>query len=180
MSTRPGFFRRQFLLPPSRAQTVWDLLFGILLPLGCLACDRLIFGNRPGTSGSILFDGSIFGGAAPAAYTFILTEVALLAVWILLRRRVTRSAAFFAGPLLVGWVLSLVLAIGLLPISVIGLIVVIGFLGFSPWLTCFAFYRNWKMAGILCADHVSRKRRLLLSLAGIIFALTPALAVTLL
>ncbi|HLF93304.1 MAG TPA: hypothetical protein VJB14_07575 [Planctomycetota bacterium] len=179
MSTRPGFYGRQFLLPPSRAQTVWDLLFGILLPLGCLAGDRLLFGRSAIVAPGRLFEGSIFGGAAPAAYTFILTEVGLLALWILLRRKVTGSAAFFAGPLLAGWGFSLVLAIGLLPLSLVGLIVVIGVLGFSPWLTCFAFYRNWKMARLLCADHVSRTRRLLLSLAGIVFAVTPALAVTL-
>jgi len=174
MSTRPGFYRRQFLLPPSRPQTVCDVIFGILLPLGCLVADRIAFGGpHP------LFDGSIFGGAAPAAYTFILTEVGLLGLWILLRRKVTRSAAFFAGPLLAGWGFSLVLAIGLLPISLLGLVILIGILGFSPWLTCFSFYRNWKMARVLCADHVSRKRRLLLSLAGIVFALTPALAVNL-
>lgn len=174
MSTRPGFYRRQFLLPPSRAQTVWDLIFGILLPLGCLLADRIVFGGpHP------FLEGSIFGGAAPAAYTFILTEVCLLALWILLRRKVTGSAAFFAGPLLAGWGFSLILAIGLLPLSLVGLIVVIGVLGLSPWLTWFAFYRNWKMARLLCADHVSRKRRLLLSLAGIVFAVTPALAVTL-
>lgn len=167
MSDRPGFWRRQFLLPPTSAQTTWDVLFGIVLPLGCLLGDQILFGKD-----NPVFEGSVFGQWRLLCYGFILTEVLLLGLWLLLRRRTTRSAAYFAGPLLAGWIFSLVLALALFPFSLIGLLVVIGVLGFSPWLTTFAFYRNWKMARTLSGG----RRRFWMSVAGIIFALTPALA----
>ena len=170
MSTRPGLWRRQFLLPPTRAQTVWDFLFGVALPLGCLAGDRILFGRRHD-----FFDGSIFGPAQVFAYAFILTQVILLGAWILLRRKVTRSAAYFAGPLLAGWLFAFGLGVILFPFSVVGLLAIIGALGFSQWFAGFVFFRNWRMARAL-APASSRQRRPWLVIAGIAFAITPALA----
>jgi hypothetical protein len=170
MSTRPGFWRRQFALPPTAAQTVWDVLFGVALPLGCLIGDRILFSNARD-----IFQGSVFGPLQVFAYGFILTEVALLGLWILLRRRLGRSAAYFTGPLLSGWLFSLVTGLLLFPFSLVGLLVVIGMLGFSPWFTAFAFYRNWKMARAL-SWAAGGTRRGWLTLAGVVFAITPALA----
>jgi hypothetical protein len=171
MSTRPGFWRRQFLLPPTRAQAAWDVLFGIALPLGCLTVDRILFGGNHRT----FFDGSIFGPTQIFAYGFIVTQVTILAAWMLLRRWLTRSAAYFTGPLLAGWIFSLVVGLILLPFSVFGLLVVIGALGLSPWLTGFVYFRSWRMARAL-APPSSRSRRFWLSIAGLAFAITPALA----
>jgi len=161
-----GFWSRQFQLPPTTAQAVWDVLFGMVLPLGCLVGDQILFGGE-----NHVFRHSVFGTWWVLAYSFILTEVGLLGLWLVLRRRVHRSAAFFAGPLLAGWIFSFGTALAMLPLSVIGLLFVIGILGFSPWLTTFAFYRNWKMARQLSGQG----RRLLLTLAGIVFAVTPAI-----
>lgn len=169
MSSRPGFWRRQFLLPPSTAQTVWDAIFGILMPLVCLAGDWALFGRNG------LFEGSIFGRYRVLAHTFILTQVALLGLWLLLRRKASASAAYFSGPFLAGWVFSLGAGFVLLPFSLVGLLVLVGALGLTPLFTFFTFYRNWKMARLLCAGHVSEPKRLLLTLAGIVFALAPAL-----
>ena len=173
MSTRPGFWRRQFFLPPTRSQAVFDLLFGVALPLGCLAGDHLFFGLHLHHD---FFDESIFGPAQAFAYGFILTESLILAAWILLRRWLTRSAAWFAGPLLAGWFFAFAIALILFPFSLVGLVAIIGALGFSPWFTGFVFFRNWRMARVL-APESSRSRRLWLAIAGIVFAITPALAI---
>jgi hypothetical protein len=169
MSAIVGFWRRQFLLPPTRAQTVWDVLTGMLLPLACLAGDRMLFGRM-----NHLFVGSIFGPARIFCYGFILTEVVLLGLWILLRRRLRRSAGYFTGPLLAGWLFCGVAGLALLPLSVVGVIVVVGVLGFSPWFTGFAFFRNWRMARAL-SETAGGSGRFRLTLAGIVFAVTPAL-----
>jgi hypothetical protein len=177
MDHEPGFWRRQFRVPPTPGQTFWDLLFGIFLPLGCLAADRVIFGNGwLAGHGEDPIGASIFGDLAVLAYTFILTEVGLMTLWLLFRRKLTRSAAFFSGPFLAGWVSALALAMIFFPFSVLGMIFVVGILGFSPWLTCFAFFRNWKMARLLSMDHVSGRKRFWLSVAGIVFVMTPAIA----
>jgi len=170
MSTTPGFWRRQFLLPPTRAQTVWDLLMGCALPLGCLAVERILFGRM-----SFPFRGSLFGPFQVFSTGFILTEVLILGLWLVLRRKLGRSAGYFAGPLLAGWFFALALGLLLLPASALGLFVVIGLFGFSPWLTAFTFLRNWKLACTL-SRSAGGVRRLWLGVAGIIFALTPALA----
>jgi len=177
MNTGIGFWRRQFLLPPTRPQTFCDLVFGILLPLGCLAADQVLFGRTPLADDShSLFVGSVFGNMAVLAYTFIGTEVALLAFWMLLRRKIARSSAFFAGPLLAGCLFSLVVAVFLLVPSLIGLVIIIGALGLCPWLTCFSYYRNWKLARTLARGSGSTGRTFWFSLAGMVFAITPALA----
>lgn len=177
MEREPGFWRRQFRVPPTSGQTIWDALFGIVLPLGCLAGDRIIFGKGWFAGhGEDPFGRSIFGELAVLAYTFILTEVGLLALWLLFRRKLSRSAAFFSGPFLAAWIFALVLGAVFFPFSVVGLIFLVGILGFSPWLTFFAFFRNWKMARLLSREHVSGRRRFWLTLAGIVFAITPALA----
>jgi hypothetical protein len=170
MSATPGFWRRQFRLPPTGAQTAWDLLFGMVLPLACLAGDRILFGRV-----RHLFNGSIFGPARIFCYGFILTEVVLLGLWILLRRKLTRSAGYFSGPLLAGWFFSLLAGLYLFPFSIVGLVVVIGVLGFSPWFAGFAFFRNWRMARLLSGTPGGSGGRWL-TLAGILFAVTPAIA----
>lgn len=177
MDDEPGFWRRQFRLPPTSRQTMWDVLFGICLPLACLAGDRVLFwGGRFIGHGDDPVGWSLFGDFAVLAYAFIVTEVLLLGLWILLRRKLTRSSAFFSGPFLAAWLFSLLLATVLLPVSVVGLVLVIGILGFSPWLTFFAFFRNWRMTRLLSSDHVSKRRRFWLTVAGVVFAVTPALA----
>jgi hypothetical protein len=166
MSRPFGFWRRQFLLPPTQAQSTSDVLAGIALPVAWLAVDQLLLGDY-----RFFHSRGYVGTLWTMAYAFILTEVGLLGLWLLLRRRVHRSAVFFSGPLLAGWVFSSVAALLLLPISMVGLMFAVGILGLTPWLTAFSFFRNWKMCRLLAGG----RRWPLLTMAGIIFAITPAI-----
>lgn len=131
-----GFWRRQFAETRTRRQVAFDVIFGIVLPVICLAFDPIVFRRGfPFGSGLHPF--------ATAAYAFIGFEMAVLAAWLFLQPRLGRSAAYFAGPLLAGFLPSLTLGILISPLSVIGIFYLgIGLLGFTPFLTAFVFWRN--------------------------------------
>lgn len=146
----------------TRKQRIFDGVSGILLPLVCLLAD-------PG----------VFRGWSyrPVVYSFILTEIAILGAWLILQRRLQGSSLFFAGPLVAGGGFALALGVALLPLSLFGLLLLIGLLGFSPFFTAAAFLRNgWRAfrrgkagrSGTTVAGVV---------LAGVLFAATPSIAV---
>ena len=146
----------------TKRQRVFDAVAGIALPLICLLAD-------PG----------VFAGWAyrPVVYSFIGTEIAVLAAWLVLQKRLRTSALFFAGPLAAGGGFAFALGVALLPISVFGLLVLVGVLGFTPFFTAFAFVR-----GGLRAFRRGRTGRSVatvvgITLAGILFAATPSIAV---
>ncbi|MDB5310198.1 MAG: hypothetical protein JWO38_4400 [Gemmataceae bacterium] len=126
---------------PGRA-ALWlgvDLTFGFALPAVCLALDPLVF--RGGLGGRPLL-----GPYAVAGYTAVAVGMAALAVWLLSGR----PAALLAGVLAGGAGFALGLGLLLLPFTLIGLLVLIGFLGFTPFLTGGVFarhaYRAWRAA----------------------------------
>jgi hypothetical protein len=131
MRSGPGFWARQFGDESTPAQTVFDLAFGLFLPLICLGADPAVF--TP--------DGPLSNYQA-MAYVVVGLEAGLLAVWLLLRRWAARSAAFYAGPLLAGAVLALGIGVAILPLSAVGLFFGIGVFGFVPFFTSVVFLRN--------------------------------------
>src|SRR5687768_12115342 len=108
-------------------QRVFDAVAGIALPLVCLITDPGVFAGWP---------------YRPVAYTFIGTEIVVLAAWLVLERRLQTSALFFAGPLVAGGGFAFALGVALLPLSVFGLLLLIGILGFTPFFTAFSFARG--------------------------------------
>jgi hypothetical protein len=162
-----GFWRRQFAGEPTRAQTRFDLIVGVLLPLFCLVADPIVFSR---------YD-SILTRYRWLAYTFIVIEVVVLGLWLALRRRLTGSAAFFVGPLGAGGVFAFLIGLGILPISVVGMLVVIGVLGFTPFFTSVVFFRNGVRALARSRGQGSPGARVAIILAGILFIGTPSLLV---
>lgn len=146
----------------TKRQRTYDWIAGVALPLVCLLAD-------PG----------VFRGWAyrPVAYCFIGTEILTLAAWLLLRTRLQGSALFFAGPLAAGAGFAFALGIALLPLSLFGLLLLIGVLGFTPFFTAFAFLRNGLLA--FQRGRAGRRKAAVLAVvaAGALFAATPSLAV---
>ncbi|HEX7901935.1 MAG TPA: hypothetical protein VF950_29520 [Planctomycetota bacterium] len=143
-------------------QKVFDGVAGIALPLLCLLADPGVFAGWP---------------YRPVVYSFIGTEIAVLAAWLALQKRLRGSALFFAGPLVAGGGFAFVLGVALLPVSVFGLLVLVGVLGFTPFFTAFAFARSG-----LRAFRRGRAGRgpgavAAITLAGVLFALAPSVAV---
>jgi hypothetical protein len=146
----------------TRRQKAYDVVAGIALPVLCLLAD-------PG----------VFKGWAyrPVVYTFIATEIAVLAAWLLLQPRLRSSALFFAGPLAAGGGFALALGVALLPLSFFGLLLLVGFLGFTPFFTSFAYLRSGLRAFRRGRGGKSPSSIAAILLAGTLFAATPCLAV---
>lgn len=120
---------------PIRGKLAFDVIFGILLPLLCLMLDPAgFFFNHP-------YQGFI--------YLFIGLEMITLVIWLGWSQSFSnRGVAIVAGILFLGALFSLVVGLILLPLSIIFSIVLIGILGFTPFFTAVAFYRNGRRAVI--------------------------------
>lgn len=118
-------------------QLVFDIVFGVLLPIGCLIADPIVF--RAGLGDPL------FGRYALFAYMVVGSAIFALIFWLLWRG----LPAFLAGFFLADAIFALMLGVVLLPFSAMGLAIGIGVLGFSPFLTFVVFYghslRAWAL-----------------------------------
>jgi hypothetical protein len=163
-SDEPSFWRRQFAPKPSAEQIFFDLAFGIALPVLCLAFDPIVF--RASTGGPLL------GRQAVAAGVAIGLGMLSLSTWLLIRW----PPALFAGLLVGGATFAALLGLVLLPFSLIGLFILIGVLGFSPFLTAFVFWRNAVRAYRRACAHGAEARSLALAAVGVAVACVGPLA----
>src|SRR5262249_33418819 len=116
---------------PTAGRLAFDIAFGIALPLVCLYFDPVVF--RPSILGKpLLAPYLVVGGVA------IGLGLLSLSTWLLFRW----PPAFLTGLLAGGTIFAGLLGLVLLPLSLIGLALGIGFLGFSPFVTAFVFWRN--------------------------------------
>lgn len=132
---KPGFWSRQIRGEVTIEQSLFDVVFGVFAPIGCLIFDPVVF--RGGILGSPLFAGWLTAGWCAIGLGFI-----SLALWLYVRR----PAPLLAGMLLAGALFALLLGIVMLPLSLIGLVMVIGIFGFMPFVTAFVFWRNFRRA----------------------------------
>lgn len=123
----------------TRAQVMFDIAMGVVLPILCLVFDPLVF--RAGMSGQPLA-----GGIQLLAYVFIAVEIVALAAWLGIGARAGEWCGVLAGIMYAGALFSVLVGICLLPFSVIGLIFIVGALGFTPFLTAFIYLRNARRA----------------------------------
>jgi len=134
---KPTFWSRQFGPDFTPYQIIFDFLAGIVVPILCLAFDPYIFtGNDWGLGTSILAPFRVF------AYLGIGIGTLTLAIWLIFGSRLEKWHGFFAGILLFGALFAFILGIVMLPLSLLGIIVGIGVLGFTPFFTGLAFLRN--------------------------------------
>jgi len=131
---RQGFWKGQFAPTRTSPQLVFDVLFGLLAPVLCFYFDPIVF--QGGMLGEPLFSSyQVF------AYSVTAIEVTVLLLW-LLGRRLGSVSALLAGFLIAGSVFSAVIGFAILPFSLLGLMMVIGIFGFTPFLTAFVYLRN--------------------------------------
>jgi hypothetical protein len=133
--TKPGFWRRQFVLPATTPQIILDVVFGMVGPVLCFAFDPVVF--RDGFMGRPLFqEFQLF------AYSFSALEIAALSAWLLFGARLSRGRGFIGGVLVGGALFCLATGLVLLPFSVLGLMFGIGIFGFTPFVTAIVYLRN--------------------------------------
>jgi hypothetical protein len=164
------FLRRQFRVEPTLAQVVFDITIGIVLPILCLVFDPLVF--RSGILGA-----PMAGQFQLFAYAFIAIEIIALAVWLCVGARAGEWCGVLAGIMFAGALFSVAIGIFLLPISLLGLIILVGVLGFTPFLTALIYLRNARRALTAAKSRMPRAALFITLLLGATLALgTPAFA----
>lgn len=146
-----GFWRRQFQTEATRAQKTFDWLFGVLLPIACFIFDPVVF------KGNLLGE-AYLGAYKPFAYTLSFVSVMAMAAWLIWGAKLKWLNGWLAGFFLVGGIVSLAIGVILFPISLLGLVMMIGVLGFTPLLSGAIFLRNalraYRMAKPLMEKNV--------------------------
>lgn len=140
------FWRRQFGRVVTTSQRKFDWIFGVLMPLICFFFDPIVFRSWYEDDG-LLATYRIF------AYLLSGTAIMGLAAWLLWGERLKALNAPLAGLFAAAGLVAALVGIPLLPISVFGSVILIGFLGFTPFFTAVIFLRNALRAGRAAAEH---------------------------
>lgn len=143
---KKGFWRRQFQSKPTRMQRGFDWAFGVVMPIICFAFDPIVFNGTP--------HNGILGDYTPFAYSLALVSIVSMTAWLGWGKHFQFANAIFGGLFAVGGLVSLMVGLALLPISLIGLIVLIGALGFTPLFTSVIYLRNSYRA-FLSAEEIA-------------------------
>jgi hypothetical protein len=133
--TRVGFWSRQFQIEPTQAQRKFDWAYGVVVPLVCVAADPIVFRDQ-----------GLLEEYRPFAYLLSSISIMAMAAWLLWGKRLGWLAAPLGGLFIAGGLVSFVVGAILFPISFIGLVVLIGFLGFTPIFSGLVFLRNGSRA----------------------------------
>ncbi|MFL6467000.1 MAG: hypothetical protein ACJ72Z_03490 [Pyrinomonadaceae bacterium] len=136
------FWERQFSPEVTAKQTRFDWIYGVILPIICFAFDPIVF--RDGVGHGWLGDYQIF------AYVLSIPSIMSMAAWLLWKERLGWLIPFFGGLFAVGAAVSFVVGLAIFPISLLGLMLLIGALGFTPLISSFVYLRNSYRAYLTC------------------------------
>src|SRR5262245_49773405 len=128
----------------------FDVMGGLVLPTLCVITDPIVFKHSwlfGDMGGPLLQRYAVFG------YLEIL--IGMIALALFLRRKII--SPFLVGTLLVGAVFALALGVVLFPFALLGLMVVIGLLGFTPLLSSFVFARACLRALRICRTRMKTR-----------------------
>src|SRR6266536_1392415 len=89
-----GFWRRQFMPTTTRAQIIFDLLFGIVSPVLCFVYDPIVFKSD--------FGDGLFVEYQSFAYIVSVVEILLLIMWLVCGRQLEPRTQLLGGMLLAG------------------------------------------------------------------------------
>jgi hypothetical protein len=139
-------WRRQFAPTITTRQIIFDISFGAVGPILCFVFDPIAL--RGGFMGPPLFsDYQAF------TYLFSTAQIGVLSMWLILRPRNDVANSMIGGVLIAGAFFCMTVACILAPFSVLGLIVGIGIIGFTPFITTFVYVRNGVRAFRSCATQ---------------------------
>lgn len=140
-----------------------DLSWGIVMPVLCVLYDPMV----------------LRGAGLLGVFTYLVIgpQMLFLLIWMTLGTRYGSLAAFLTGALSVGSFAALIIAITMLPLSVLGFFLAgIGLLGFTPWMTAYVFGRNAAEAYRFAGSHIGPvKTRVLLAIGAAVAVVGPLL-----
>jgi hypothetical protein len=131
-----------------------------MLPVICFFFDPIVFQSRTGG-----FSGAILGSYKPFAYVLSYVAIMGLLLFLLCGKKLKWANGALSGLFFLCSAISLAIGIVLAPFSLLGLIILIGALGFTPLFTAFVFARNSVRAYRAAATSIDK--RLLLRLASL-------------
>lgn len=134
----PRFWQRQFSDISTSSQMIFDVAVGIVLPPLCFLLDPIVFNN---TASGFAFAPEL-AQYKLLVYFISALSILTLSLWLISGNRSGSLNGMIAGILLFGSVCSLLIGIIIFPLSVVGLLMIIGVLGFTPFFTSFAYLRN--------------------------------------
>jgi hypothetical protein len=140
----------------TRARRVFsDLLAGALMPIICVFFDPGILRETQLGAAVIMLDPGFLRGTDLGIILVlaILVQVAVLLAWQLMPRGLPSISAFFAGSLSVGFAVAAGIGIYILPMTLIGLLLIVGLLGTMPFMTAIVYLRN-----VISANRTARSR----------------------
>lgn len=159
-----GFWRRQFQTEATASQIKFDWIFGVVLPVICFAFDPVVFkGNALGEA--------FLGTYKPFAYILSFVSIMAMSGWLIWGAKLKWLNALLAGLFIVGSIISLIVGVILLPFSLLGLVVLIGILGFTPLCSSIVFLRNSLRAYRAAKPFLERGVLIHLFALGVIFSL---------
>lgn len=163
------FWARQFSGKVTTTQLIFDVTVGVVAPFLCFVFDPIVFNDS--------FGGPPFIPALShlklLVYSFSGLAIITLSLWLILRGRSGRLNAIIAGVLLTGSLFSLLIGVLILPLSLLGLIVLIGVFGFTPFLVAFVYLRNGVRALNTAKPLLDRPQLASLLLLGAVLIITP-------
>lgn len=127
-----GFWQRQFQPQATSAQKVFDWILGVVLPVICFVFDPIVFKGN----------GALFGDLKPFAYILSFVSVLAMSAWLIWGTRLKWLNGFLAGLFFGGAFVSFCVGVLLFPYSFAGMLILIGFLGYTPLLTALVYLRN--------------------------------------
>lgn len=160
-----GFWRRQFQIETTSKQTIFDWIFGVGLPVICFVFDPIVFKNN-GLGNAIL------GNFKPFAYLLSFISVMAMSAWLIWGEKLKWLNAFLAGAFAIGGIISLAVGIVLIPFSLLGLIFLIGILGFTPLVSAIVFLRNAVRAFHMAKPFFNKPTLVYSMVLSAIFSLT--------
>jgi len=161
-----GFWKRQFQLPPTPLQNVFDVCVGIIAPILCVIFDPAVFRSDGLFGGGVLNDFRLY------AYTEIAIGIGALAYFLLTRR----ASALLAGTLYGGALFSGLLGLLMLPLTLLGLLILIGIFGLMPFFSAFVMERNASRCWRESSTHTVRFKALRTAALAALLALGLPLA----
>ncbi len=125
------FLSKQVRGEGSLLQGTFDWFFGVIVPIGCFYFDPIVF----------IYGGLYYGYST---FVYILSVVAIsgLFAWKIFGKKLKSVAGFLAIFFYISGTASLFLGMALLPFSILGVLIFIGWLGFAPFISAFVYFRN--------------------------------------
>jgi hypothetical protein len=143
-------------------------LAGVVGPMICLILDPFVF-----RGGIAPWGKHTLASYRISSYGFMGIEMLLMTFWLVARPAFAPACALIAGAFWAAAVFATGIGLVLIPISAVGLLFLIGALGFTPFLTALAFSRQGRLA-LAAARPLPFNVRLALQLAGASLAVAPA------